>query len=69
MDNSPKSLAEKITSMRKDRGWTITELSRRTSIIRQHLQKIESGSVTNPRIDTLRTIAEAFGVGVDKLLT
>ena len=57
-----------IRELRKKKGWTQSELSRRSGVKQGVLSDIESGKTKHPRCDTLAAIAEALGVPVDKLL-
>lgn len=57
-----------IRELRQKRGWSQTELARKSGVKQSVLSYIESGKTKNPRIDTLAAIASALGVSVQKLL-
>lgn len=57
-----------IRELRQKRGWTQTELSRRSGVKQGVLSYIESGKTKHPRIDTLAAIASALGVPVERLM-
>lgn len=58
---SVASLGAKIRQHRKARQLTLTELSRRVGLSPSFLSQIERNQA-NPSVNTLHTIAEAFGV-------
>ena len=62
-----EELAIRVKSLREDRGWTQTELGRRSNVPQSAIHYIESG-IRNPRADTLRKLAAALGVTVAALL-
>lgn len=51
----------KIKIARAERGWTITKLSKESSVTRKTISEIEKGSKTNVRFSTINRIAEALG--------
>jgi transcriptional regulator with XRE-family HTH domain len=57
-----------IRELRRKKGWTQTELARRSGVKQGVLSCIESGRTKHPRSDTLAAIAEALGVTVEKLM-
>lgn len=57
-----------LVKIRKDKGLTQEGLARKADISFHTLIKIESGRIKNPRIATVIKLANALGVGVDKLL-
>ena len=60
---------EKIRAMREKLGLSQQEAAERAGIgSRQHWNKIESGTNTNIKIDTLEAIAKALGVSAKSLL-
>lgn len=61
------SIDERILEMRSKAGLTQQEMADRISVTRQAVSRWENGE-TAPGIDTLKLIAEAFGVSVDKIL-
>lgn len=61
------SIDERILEMRSKAGLTQQEMADRLSVTRQAVSRWENGE-TAPGIDTLRLIAETFGVSVNKIL-
>ncbi len=52
-----------------DKWWIeLDKLSKMAEVTLHTITKIESGATPDPRIETLRKIAAALGVGVDDLL-
>ena len=58
-----------IRELRLKRGWTQTELARRSGVKQGVLSYIENGRTKHPRIDTLAALAAALGVPIEKLTT
>jgi transcriptional regulator with XRE-family HTH domain len=62
------TLGERIRSERKARGWSQTELAKRAGLGgKQHIYAIEKSLRGDPRGSTLRKIAAAFGMSVERL--
>lgn len=61
-------LAENIKKYREKNGWSQEQLAREAGITYSTIIKIESGANKNPTIDTLRKIADIFGVHIDDLI-
>jgi transcriptional regulator with XRE-family HTH domain len=62
-----KNIANIITNLRKDKGWSQTDLARESSISREILGKYERGEAV-PSIDFAKRIADALGVSLDYLV-
>ncbi|MDY5986889.1 MAG: helix-turn-helix transcriptional regulator [Lachnoclostridium sp.] len=60
-------LAEKITRLRKQKGWSQEELAARLNISRQSVSKWES-TASIPDLDKIIKLSEIFGVSTDYLL-
>lgn len=60
-------LAEKITKLRKQRGWSQEELASMLNISRQSVSKWES-TASIPDLDKIIKLSELFGVSTDYLL-
>ncbi len=65
---STRKLPHSIKALRKEKGWSQDQLSKKASIPFSTLVKIESGYTPNPSIETIIKIADAFGVALDKLM-
>lgn len=61
------SLAEKIMSLRKKKGWSQEELASQLAISRQSVSKWESGASV-PDLDKILKLSEIFNVSTDYLL-
>lgn len=60
-------LADKITELRKKRGWSQEELAEKVDVTRQSVSKWESAQST-PDLDKILKLAEIFEVTTDELL-
>jgi len=61
------AVALHVRALRTGRGWSLDELSGRSSVSKGMLVQIEAAR-TNPSVGTLARIADAFGVTVARLL-
>jgi transcriptional regulator with XRE-family HTH domain len=68
MANNKSIIAENIKKYRKKKGITQDKLSKLADITYNTIIKIESGATYNPRVETLKQIADALGVGIDDLI-
>lgn len=64
MDN----IATRVEELRREKGWTKTELARRSDLHYQHLYKVLAGERTHISVDTVMALARAFGVTPNALL-
>ncbi len=60
-------LAEKIMTLRKQRGWSQEELARQLSVSRQSVSKWESGASV-PDLDKILNMSAIFDISTDALL-
>jgi transcriptional regulator with XRE-family HTH domain len=62
-------IGQRIAGLRKERNWTQLELARRTGLAASTIAAIEQDARrTKPEVDTLVSIARAFGITLDALL-
>lgn len=61
------SLAEKLVSLRKQKGLTQMDLAERLNVSRQAISRWEAGAAV-PSTDNLKVLGELYGVSVDYLL-
>lgn len=61
-------LAESITKLREQRGWSQSELARRIGVSSSMVNMYEHGT-NRPRMATLERMAAAFGISVPELIT
>ncbi|MEX0868967.1 MAG: helix-turn-helix transcriptional regulator [Nitriliruptoraceae bacterium] len=59
-DAVPAKIAGNVRRLRRARGWSVAELSRRSGRSARTLVKLEAGN--NPTISTLVSVADALGV-------
>lgn len=62
-----KELARRIKILRSRKGFSQEELSERTGLSLRTIQRIENGE-TEPRGDSLKRLATAFGVSSDEII-
>lgn len=61
-------ISNNIKKLRQAKGLSQDRLSKLADVSYNSIIKLETGGITNPTIDTLQKIANAFGVSVDDLL-
>lgn len=61
-------IAQNIKKYRKKKGISQDKLSKIAGVTYNTIIKIESGATLNPRVETLRQIADALGVRIDDLV-
>jgi transcriptional regulator with XRE-family HTH domain len=62
------SIAKNIKKYRAKLGISQDKLSKLAGITLHTITKIESGATPDPRIKTIKKIADALGVGIDDLI-
>ncbi|MES1242584.1 MAG: helix-turn-helix transcriptional regulator [Acidobacteriota bacterium] len=67
-DNVTEGLGERLSRLRRAKGWNQREMGRRMGLKGSQISKLERGSVT-PRADILPRLSEVLGVSADYLLT
>lgn len=68
MSKEKSIIANNIKKYRKKLGISQDKLSKLANITYNTIIKIESGATYNPRVETLKQIADALGVGIDDLM-
>ncbi len=61
------ALAANLRRLRSERGWSQSEAAAQTGVSAQLLGMIESGKRPNPTLETLRLLADTYGVTLDEL--
>ena len=61
-----KNIAKIIADLRKEKGWSQTELATESGVSREIIGKYERGEAV-PSIEFAKRIADAFGVSLDYL--
>lgn len=62
-------IARKIKKYRKKLHLSQDKLSKRAGIAFHTVAKIEAGTTPDPRVETMKKIADALGVTIDDLMT
>lgn len=68
MSREISTIAKNIKKYRDKMDISQDKLSKLAGITLYTITKIESGATPDPRIETVKKIADALGVGVDDLL-
>lgn len=61
------TIAKNIRRYRKERGFSQDKLSKVAEVVYNTIVKIESGENPNPTIETLKHIAKALDISIEKL--
>lgn len=67
MVSSKHSISKNIKRFRTKLGLSQDALSKKADLALHTIAKIEAGSTPNPTIDSVKKIAKALGVSIDKL--
>lgn len=62
-----KTFAENVRRLRKDRGWSQTQLADRAGFHLTHINRVEAGKYV-PSLDTAVKLAEVFETSLDDLV-
>ncbi|MFZ2969786.1 MAG: helix-turn-helix transcriptional regulator [Minisyncoccia bacterium] len=68
MSKEISTIARNIKRYRAKMGISQDKLSKLAGITLHTITKIESGATLDPRIETVKKIADALGVGIDDLI-
>jgi len=60
-------LARNLKKLREKKGLSQDRLAKLADVANNTIIKIEQGENINPRLDTLKKVAKALGVGLDEL--
>jgi transcriptional regulator with XRE-family HTH domain len=58
--SNDESIGARVRELRKQRGWSLSELARKAGIARSYLFRIEEGK-SSPTYEKIRALAEALG--------
>ena len=61
------TLAKNIRKLRGKKNISQDKLSKLAGIAHNTIIKIETGLIKNPKIETVKNIADAFGISLDEL--
>jgi transcriptional regulator with XRE-family HTH domain len=62
-----QTFGERVAFYRRNRGWSQEELAHRARLSRPYVARVET-NVQEPRLSTLRQLAEALGVKIADLV-
>ena len=60
-------MARNLKKLREKKGLSQDRLAKLADVANNTIIKIEQGENINPRLDTLKKVAKALGVGLDEL--
>lgn len=61
-------IAENLKRLKREKGLSQSDLCKKTSLAYHTIAKIETGATPDPRINTLKKIANALNVSLDALV-
>jgi transcriptional regulator with XRE-family HTH domain len=61
------ALADKVKELRQKLGWNQATLAQKSGITQATISRIESGKVTQPKMNQLHKLADALGATIDYL--
>ncbi len=68
MSKEKSKIGKNIKKYRQQLGISQDKLSKLAGMTFHTITKIESGATTDPRIETVKKIADALGVSIDDLM-
>lgn len=68
MSNDIPIIAKNIKKYREKKGISQDKISKLAGVTLHTITKIESGATPDPRIETVKKIAQALGINVDDLV-
>jgi len=68
MSKQKSTIGDNVKKYRKLAGISQDVLSKRANLAFHTIAKIEAGSTPDPRIETVKKIADALGVSLDDLM-
>lgn len=67
-NNNCSTIAKNLKLLKKKKGLSQSDLCKKANLAYHTIAKIEAGSTTDPRISTLKKIADALNVSIDTLI-
>ncbi len=64
-----KNLKRNLKQFRKSKGYSKLRLARETGLCARSIEYIEAGKAKNPRIETLKKIANVLDITVEDLIS
>ena len=69
MDRQPTSqLGQRVKELRQKKRWHQQDLAKATGLRQPVISRIELGRLQQPKMDVLRRLSEALGMGADYLI-
>lgn len=68
MSKNISIIAKNIKKFREKKGISQDKLSKLADVTLHTITKIESGATPDPRIETVKKIADALGINIDDLM-
>jgi transcriptional regulator with XRE-family HTH domain len=68
MDAGDAVFGAQLRAIRLERGWSQHTLADRADMQPKHVSRLETGERTDPRLSTVRRLAEALNVSPARLL-
>jgi len=62
------SISKNIRRIRQEKGMSQDRLYKKADMAFHTIAKIESGATPDPRVETVKKIADALGVSIDDLM-
>ncbi len=62
-------MKNKVQKYRWDKGWTESQLSRKSGVSKSTINNLENGKTTNPSTEVAFRLADALGVDVRELFS
>jgi len=62
------NIAKNLKKYRLKKGWTQEQLSRKVDVSYNTIIKLETNGIKDPRVSTLKKIADVLDIKVDRLL-
>ena len=67
MSAGPKLFKDRLKDARAASGMSQQELAVASGVALSTVSQLEQGRMGNPRLDTMRALAKALGIGLDEL--
>ncbi len=65
--NTTAAVASHLRTLREARGWSVSELARRSDVAKSHIHNIENGA-KSPTLALLDRLAVAFGLTLQVMM-
>mgnify|MGYP002798424012 CR=1 FL=1 len=62
------TIGQVIFTLRRDRDWSLTDLSRKSGVTSREISMLEQGQRISPKLSTLEKLAKGFGMKTSQLV-